>query len=139
MGTRLREKAEVGCAVTRTSRIAFTLIELLVVIAIISTLVTIMLPAIQWARESARRVTCQVHLKQLAMAAISHHDQHRHFPTGGWRDGDVRWTGDPERGFGPEQTGGWAYNILPFIEMMLCFAPTLCFHKQVKTLTMDTH
>jgi hypothetical protein len=49
----------------------------------------------------------------LAIAFQNHHDTHRHFPTGGW---GFMWLGYPEYGFGPEQPGGWMYNILPFIE-----------------------
>jgi prepilin-type N-terminal cleavage/methylation domain-containing protein len=94
-------------------RLAFTLVELLVVIAIIGILVALLLPAIQAAREAARRTECMNHLKNLSTACMNHHDIHKHFPTGGW---GVDWVGDADRGYGEQQPGGWLYNILPFIE-----------------------
>jgi prepilin-type N-terminal cleavage/methylation domain-containing protein/prepilin-type processing-associated H-X9-DG protein len=91
----------------------FTLVELLVVIAIIGILVALLLPAIQAAREAARRSQCKSSLKQIALGFLNHHDVTKHFPTGGW---GWQWVGDPDRGFGSDQPGGWVYNLLPFIE-----------------------
>jgi prepilin-type N-terminal cleavage/methylation domain-containing protein len=92
---------------------AFTLVELLVVIAIVGVLVALTLVAVQAARESARSMTCKNNLKQIGLAALSHEAVHRAFPTGGWGWG---WQGDPDRGFGALQPGGWPYGILPFLE-----------------------
>lgn len=94
-------------------RFAFTLVELLVVIAIIGILVSLTMPAIQSSRESGRRTQCLNNLKNLGQACLQHHTAQGHFPTGGW---GYAWGGDPDRGFGTRQPGGWGYNILPFIE-----------------------
>ncbi len=97
----------------RNSLRGFTLVELLVVIAIIGVLVSLLLPAVQAARESARRVQCSNQVKQLGLAFLNHENTHGFLPTGGWFG---NYTGDPDRGFGEGQPGGWVYSILPFIE-----------------------
>ncbi len=91
----------------------FTLVELLVVIAIIGILVGLLMPAVQMAREAARRSTCANNLRQQAMAILLHEGRQKTYPTGGW---GADWVGDPDKGYGTKQPGGWIYNILVGIE-----------------------
>jgi prepilin-type N-terminal cleavage/methylation domain-containing protein len=97
----------------RRNRRGLTLVELLIVIAIISILIQLTLPAIQASRESARQSVCQNNLRQLGIATQIHLGAQRHFPTGGWTS---VYVGDPNRGYGKKQPGGWCYNVLPFTE-----------------------
>ena len=86
-------------------REAFTLIELLVVIAIIAILVALLLPAVQQAREAARRSSCQNNLKQVGIALHNYHDVSRCFPYG--------TAAHSRHSYG---IGNWKYSLLPFLE-----------------------
>lgn len=96
-----------------TSRTAFTLVELLVVITIVGILIALLLPAVQAAREAARRLQCTNNLKQLSLGCLTHEQVQAHYPTNGW---GWKWTGDARRGFDNRQPGGWIYNVLSYIE-----------------------
>ena len=88
----------------------FTLVELLVVIAVISILMALILPAVQMAREAARRTQCLNHLKQIGLALHNYHDIHRTFPPA-----CIRPVGFTDNGRDqPRST--WAVAILPMIE-----------------------
>jgi prepilin-type N-terminal cleavage/methylation domain-containing protein len=98
---------------SRSNRRAFTLVELLVVISIIGILVGFLLPAVQAAREAARRTQCMNHVRNLALGFQQHLADHKFYPSGGW---GWFWMGDPDRGFNHDQPGSWSYNVLPYIE-----------------------
>ena len=97
----------------KSNRQGFTLVELLVVIAIIGILIALLVPAVQAAREAARRTRCSNNLKQLGDACLLHLEKYNRFPTGGWGE---MWVGLPHRGTRAEQPGGWIYNILPYMD-----------------------
>ena len=91
----------------------FTLIELLVVIAIIAVLIALLLPAVQQAREAARRSQCKNNLKQLGLALHNYHDVHNTLPYGYWsREGTVGVT---------KNRDSWFQRILPFVDQVALF------------------
>lgn len=105
------------------SRHAFTLIELLVVIAIIAILVALLLPAVQQAREAARRSSCKNNLKQIGLAMHNYHDVYRCLP---YRSGGTDTCGSISTSIGTRRSGNCNrlsgfYSILPFIEQNALF------------------
>ena len=103
-------------AAHRTPRRGFTLIELLVVIAIIAVLIALLLPAVQQAREAARRTQCKNNLKQLGIALHNYHDTHNVFP--------YRQLMAPPPGGGLQNLPRWSgfISLLPMMEQQGLFA-----------------
>jgi prepilin-type N-terminal cleavage/methylation domain-containing protein len=103
----------------RENRSGFTLVELLVVIAIIGLLVALLLPAVQAARESARRAQCKNNLKQLGLALLIYHDTYQTLASAvGWASGPN--APPPYRGKTYAQWG-WGAFILPYVEQGVAF------------------
>src|SRR6187551_529490 len=101
------------CVMTALRR-AFTLIELLVVIAIIAILIALLLPAVQQAREAARRMSCKNNLKQYGLALHNYADVHGSLPSGHYFRG--MWAGARNIPFGGGTGFSWQSLILPFMD-----------------------
>jgi prepilin-type N-terminal cleavage/methylation domain-containing protein/prepilin-type processing-associated H-X9-DG protein len=98
------------------SRRGFTLVELLVVIAIIATLIGLLLPAVQTAREAARRMQCANNLKQLGLGVMNYVSAKKRFPPGVHYEEGVTPTGNVSSSTHGSATFGWGTFILPFSE-----------------------
>jgi prepilin-type N-terminal cleavage/methylation domain-containing protein len=109
----------------RSKHRAFTLVELLVVIAIIGVLVALLLPAVQAAREAARRTSCTNNLKQIGLALQMHHNSAKRLPPGwlGFQPGTNIPDPEGERGW------GWAARILPYMEENNVAKSMVHYHK----------
>jgi prepilin-type N-terminal cleavage/methylation domain-containing protein len=110
----------------RTRR-GFTLVELLVVIAIIGILVALLLPAIQMAREAARRSSCSNNMRQIGLGLHMYHDTFGRFPAG-WQAEDPTgghddWLGEPG--------WGWAAAILPYMEQTSVYGEMIDFRHPI--------
>ncbi len=93
---------------TQTRNSAFTRVEVMVVLGVIGTLVGLLIPAVQSAREQARRMHCSNNLKQIALAIHNYHDTYQTLPSG--------WLAPhPDD---PTNAGSWAWGtmIIPFME-----------------------
>ncbi len=101
-------------------RPAFTLVELLVVIAIIGILVGLLLPAVQMAREAARRMQCSNNLKQIALAEHNHHDAYKKFSPASH---DPRW--------GSLLANGQAWDRLSYLTQILPFIEQSALYNQI--------
>jgi len=96
--------------VRRNRVAAFTLVELLVVIAIIGILVALLLPAVQAAREAARRMSCQNNLKQIGISLHNYHDTYKALPAG------MRFDNASQAHISPDFRPNWIIAMLPFFE-----------------------
>lgn len=97
----------------RSARDGLTIVEVLVALAVLGLLLALLLPAVTEVRRAARQTECQNHLHQLGTAVHAFEATHRFYPSNGW---GFLWIGDPDRGVGPKQPGGWIYQLLPFVD-----------------------
>lgn len=108
-----------------STKSGFTLVELLVVIAIIGVLIALLLPAVQAAREAARRMQCTNNLKQLGIGMHNHHDTKGLFPPGFRSISETNTSGN----WKTSHALGWCVFLLPFMEQNSLYEETLGFIK----------
>jgi prepilin-type N-terminal cleavage/methylation domain-containing protein len=114
-------------------RRGFTLVELLVVIAIIGVLVALLLPAVQAAREAARRSSCSNNIRQLAIAAHNHHDTYGHLPPNHENLQFQQLTDDPAT---PGTNGRFGWDRMGYITALLPFAEQKPLYDRVIQYTL---
>src|SRR5262245_11317808 len=116
------------CRIRQSPRGAFTLIELLVVVAIVTVLISLLLPAVQKAREAAKVTACRNNLKQIGLAIYQYHDALRRFPSGYLHEAPSAPPPSPPQGLfidrfrfrnlavNTSPGWGWPALILPYLE-----------------------
>ncbi len=117
---------------------AFTLIELLVVIAIIGVLVTLLLPAVQNAREAARRLACTSNLKQISLAALSYESLHRQLPIGFLGPWDANGNGINDTAEAPA-TWQWDFANIGMLPVLLSFLEETGTQARLDPLLLRQH
>ncbi len=111
-----------------------TIVEFTVVVAIVVLLLVLLIPAVQRARESARRTQCKNNMKQLGLALLNYHDIYQMFPAGHHYTGI--FDGDPNSGRGGSAFS-WGWAILPFVDSAGLF-PQFCWEQQAAENRVDT-
>ncbi len=97
---------------TMTNR-GVTLIEALVVLSVMAFAVSLFAPLVVASRQEMRQAECANNLRRIGDGWLGHENSLGHLPSSGW---GWRWTGDPDRGFGRSQPGGWAFDAIRFTE-----------------------
>jgi len=110
---------------------AFTLVELLVVIAIIGILIALLLPAVQAAREAARRMACSNNVKQLSLALQTFHDGHKRFPAGSYDPVWMGYKGSNGNTLANNHLYSYLNVLLPFFEQTALYDKITSANQQV--------